>query len=946
MSSPLEQAGATKEPSEYATLSMDRAITGLWTQRSPLRDADVPYLYGKFYSASRFDSLIDGINREITARLTTGRRAGTSVYNSQTFPACNSFYSYKRIVSGAEVVRVIADGLDGNIYDATGPSTKTTLFTKSGGAGKARFLGINTSLFFTDGVENKKYLQPAPWSANSSALTTQYQIGTIITDPAGKIEFLSTMNVGAVTNIAIAGNMATIDFSGTNFGIVPGMSFVLSGGTVIDGIKMFALNVTGSTVIAFVYHVNYASTPATGTATTQDIGTLATTGLTIPTFAVGYGGTAADGLSTWKNFGGPVFDWAAPGPTTPPNYDRIPQISNSRVWQPGQPFGTQEIVMSSNGKIQGMGSNPGNSGMKVPNFGNSGIVPPIVSDGNISWWESPWLGSATATAPQRWQPGIAATAPGPVGGTACIDSNGNIQIVVNGAANTGGVEPTWATGYFNNTIEGALTWKNFGPYLALAFRGWQYSYAYHSIDGSLSSLSPLSSLTYAVIAGLRPFGAFSTNPQVDSIYIFRTADGQSTPLFLANIPNVVTGGTWGFTDQLPDTNLIAQLPGTVGSFGNPPLVGMTAPAYHLQRIWGIYQNRVMYSNGPNTIVGNGNTGFAPLNSIPFAEQPIKLVPITVNNGGMLVVCTSNTYIIMGTGTASNPFYQTMYMAGVGILNYDALDIVGSTLYLMTGKSKAVSLDPSAGYVEYGFPIGDQFTNVTTGAGGKIPSGAPVGALYSPLSTFVAWAELGSGDSAVYVADGAVGWFRYSPIASPESGFLWSPRAAIVGGTSAVQSIITSPGIAQLLIGPASSGPILFRDPTVHTDWSSGAPQSFPSYDVKGNIVLCQSGEIAEIAHIGVKSVAVGKRPLVGLLLGEIAPTLAAPFDWLSVSSTDPPVLPPSQTMYSDRYTALQNGVCPKCDNFQLAIDYGIQAAADETLTFSVYGAKHAERKQQ
>src|SRR5580658_2378401 len=97
MTSPLQAAGAVSEPSEYAALSMDRAITGLWTQRSPLRDAAVPYLQVKFYSASRFDSLIDGLNREVTARLTTQRRPGLSIYNSAAWPSIASFYSYKWI---------------------------------------------------------------------------------------------------------------------------------------------------------------------------------------------------------------------------------------------------------------------------------------------------------------------------------------------------------------------------------------------------------------------------------------------------------------------------------------------------------------------------------------------------------------------------------------------------------------------------------------------------------------------------------------------------------------------------------------------------------------------------------------------------------------------------------------------------------------------------------
>jgi hypothetical protein len=42
---------------------------------------------------------------------------------------------------------------------------------------------------------------------------------------------------------------------------------------------------------------------------------------------------------------------------------------------------------------------------------------------------------------------------------------------------------------------------------------------------------------------------------------------------------------------------------------------------------------------------------------------------------------------------------------------------------------------------------------------------------------------------------------------------------------------------------------------------------------------------------------------------------------------------------------LQNGFCPKCENFQLKIDYGSQNAPDELLKFAVFGAKFGEREQ-
>jgi hypothetical protein len=464
---------------------------------------------------------------------------------------------------------------------------------------------------------------------------------------------------------------------------------------------------------------------------------------------------------------------------------------------------------------------------------------------------------------------------------------------------------------------------------------------------------------------------------------------------------------------------------------------MVAPCFHLGRVFAILNNTVVWSGGPDTITGNGNTAFPPNNYVPLTEQPVRLYSGVTNQGATLFIFgTTNVYCIFGTGTSANPFTPATFYMPVGLLGYDAFDVVGSTFYLMTGKAKVVSLDPGGGYAEQGFPIGDQFKNVTTGANinygyplgisfaqftpgfntvqlsfyGAIPAWLVVGAqvvvnisdpafntnvpqtvvmvtpgtpnyfayhqnlgrspiplegnepvtgsvynsvtpletLYSPATAYVAFCEISSGDTAVYVSDGAVGWFRFAPVASPESGYIWSPRAAIVGGTSAVQSIETSPGVSQLLIGPPAGtpGPILFRDSSVNADWTGGAYVAYPSWDVKGNIVLCQSGEVAEIAHVGLKSVAVGARPSVSLLLGEIAPTTAVPFETLAITSNDPPDLPASQTLFSDRYSALQNGVCPKCDNFQLKVDYGVQNVPDELLMFSVYGAKHAERKQQ
>jgi len=1080
----LEQNGAVREPSEYAALTMERAITGLDTNRSFLRDAAVPYLQMKFYAASRIDSLTDGVNREINAKLDYARSPGSSVYNANLFPACNSFYSYKRIVNGVEQVRVLADGVDGVIYDATAGG-KVSVFTKGSGAGKARFAGVNTALYFADGVENKKWLQPAPWQANTALATTQYEVGSYVLDnetPTPRLQYLGAAQVGTVTNVTITAKAVDLAFSGTNFNVLPGMTFKvtgLTGATFLNGKLLIAQSVTGTAVVAFFDHVNYASTADTGTAVTTDAGTLATTGATQPAWATSYGATTADGLSIWTNFGNPLYNWTPQPPLTPPSLAPIGD-SAAIFWQPFTSSTPGSVLLDENGFIQ---ATPGEkTGGALPQFQSPYVTPSIfqiggnassgvppgnvetfngslgnTADGATGWQGSFWLGSfaavTTYTSPFSYtvnivvvlkgpQPWVAATLPvgvgtsfgggGAAGGDVCVDSNGNLQMVVgsSGSGKTGSSAPTWNTTYGGSTTDGGLTWKNLGPYLAIAFQGREYGYAYHAIDGSWSTLSPLSPSTNGLLEGATVGGVYSTDLQVDSVGIFHTADGESTPLLLALIPNNTAGGSWTFNDEWNDEALDAEIPGPQAEANNPPPVGATAPLFHLDRLWMIYENGVIVSGGPDTVTGNGNTAFSPGSFFPIPEQPIRLFPTVTSQGpGVLIFGRANRWIILGQGTPSNPFQQAaQYGEGGGILSYDAVCKRGSTFYqfgdtaLVGGNvvGKAVALDPATGETEFGFPIGDQFQNVTTGAGGKIPNaGVPLGYLYNPAETFVTYADLGSADTGIYVSDGAVGWFRCSPIASPESGFLWSPRRVIVGGTSAVQCIETQPGVQQLLIGPSGvvigqcsvsgnqmywvsgpqfnsgmvgqtvtlttstgstevpvsgfvsatqltlgaslgapftaqfsipeNGPILFRDSTVNGDWYGGAYQAYPSYDVKGCIQLCLTGEVGEIAHVHLVSAAVGARPTVGLLFGEIAPTPAAPFAWYSRTDAEPPNLPQaiaSTTVYSDRYTMLQNGVAPKCLFFQLAMDYGTQNFPDETLMFSVYGAKYAERRQQ
>ena len=77
--------------------------------------------------------------------------------------------------------------------------------------------------------------------------------------------------------------------------------------------------------------------------------------------------------------------------------------------------------------------------------------------------------------------------------------------------------------------------------------------------------------------------------------------------------------------------------------------------------------------------------------------------------------------------------------------------------------------------------------------------------WNPNTAYVTWHSSGE-DKAWFLSDGTTGWYRIGVTPSPEQGVTISPFATIVGGAEAVQSIETSPGVHQLLVGPANFRP--------------------------------------------------------------------------------------------------------------------------------------------
>jgi hypothetical protein len=589
------------------------------------------------------------------------------------------------------------------------------------------------------------------------------------------------------------------------------------------------------------------------------------------------------------------------------------------------------------------------------------------NDGNAKWV---CVGNSLSWAANtKWYLPVAGfsppTASQPYGGAAIEDSNKNVQFVI-ASGKSGASQPTW-NGVGQTTTDNTITWFCTGAYNNNFFswtkgHTWAFSFGSRtasdpynttpppglmnplgpptgSASGAISTASPIAVVTGANTgAVVTVSGTGSTDPQVDTIYIWRDADGggAANMFFLTEIPNPTPVGgmaqPWMFNDYIPDVptatlpGLNNLIPAPIDASNDPPIAGFKPDAYHFGRVWGHVGNTVYFSGGPDTLTGNGNESFPPANSFSFPGMVTRCVAVPT---GLMVFTVDNTFIIAG-GPSLASFYSQPLIPGTGLLSFNALDMLGGVIFLFTSDRQFVSIDPSSGESEIGFAIGDQLSN------------------FNPSNVYVASHISGSKDKAVYVADGSTGWYRMNPNQAPEGGAVWSPFATITGGCQAVQSIEVSPGVHQLLVGPTgTNASISKRDLGVFTDNGSAYSSNF----TMGTLILAQPGQLSELSFITLDLVRTGTAPTVKFLLDEITGTF---IQFTASSVSDPPELYGAgghpASLFSNRYyfnsTMSGNTLPPPawCRFMQMQLDFGnTDTVQNELLTLTVFGAHYQER---
>src|ERR1039458_5144668 len=414
--------GQPQKPPKYAPIYTGRFFNGINTNRSPLRAASSSHIAEKFYSDSSGDALIAGSNLEDIDRLTLARRPGNPIYDSSHgYPNTSNlgynnpdaFTDVRVTKSPSDVFGTTLESIYTMIDERTTPSYQGYLysltsalvrggdpgyftglkFQKAVGSGQAFMQPVGNSLYFSDGVDNKKWLTSLFMRTTTGdstplqgtdGLAGTYPFGTYLIDPAtGNPQEFIGITIGNVTAVQVTSNELTLKVTlaapGSTYGppagtttILAGTSFqlwgmqtnaFLNGATItLDTDYTYGSSLTLTAPFRFS---NYSLTAEAGPGYIIQAGTtpvVALTGSSVPTWGtvvpvaanLFFGSLTLDGNTVWINRGTPstggasVENWGIKAPTIAPTYSVAGQ---EEAWAPNTYYSPASIFLDPNGNL-------------------------------------------------------------------------------------------------------------------------------------------------------------------------------------------------------------------------------------------------------------------------------------------------------------------------------------------------------------------------------------------------------------------------------------------------------------------------------------------------------------------------------------------------------------------------------------------------------------------
>jgi hypothetical protein len=479
--------GQAQKPTHFVSLFTSRFLAGLYTNRNLLR-GPMQYIYSDFYHLGSTDALADGLNSELSVRQTMIRRPGNPKYCTiATDSAVDAFYSFHQ---SDGTIQVIVDTTAK--IDVMTPTTLTTIFTKTSGAGQGYFQGVNKSLYIADGIDLVKYIPSGPnnpstntpvWNFGGAAPTVQPTIQITETGAAGQawaaltyftsmgllvdsnnnVQWLISVNADPINNP----NTTQIGTAGSG---QPTFSLT-NGNTISDGtvtwtssgpVTLWSPN-RSAPFLSVIYD------PVTNGLFFQSHSSPGGyTGATVaPKFNTGTLGTATDDPQTGTPGGFQAARWRYLG-----------QAPSTPLWAPSTVYGTFPVSYPATIPATSFIVTPVRATSPIVTAGTPVLTVQFATTGGTSttyshpvWSTTP--GNPTQDGQLQWQMLSSKTWPSlsPVIAfagatstfTAIVDTNGNYQVCIVGGT-TGASHPTWNTDFGSITYENGTTvgWANCG----------------------------------------------------------------------------------------------------------------------------------------------------------------------------------------------------------------------------------------------------------------------------------------------------------------------------------------------------------------------------------------------------------------------------------------------------------------------------------------------------
>lgn len=541
-----------------------------------------------------------------------------------------------------------------------------------------------------------------------------------------------------------------------------------------------------------------------------------------------------------------------------------PTVAGSTFWQPNVNYAPNTLIMDSNGNMEFTGSGV-LTGPQPPTWqttfgaGTNEVVSAWQNLGSPSVWVPSTLFGLNA-APRF-----------------IVDTNGNFQELTTGG--TSGVSaPGWNTTLAGTTTDNTAVWTNRGKATPIAFSGYTYMYCYSTqaptVSGGYyhrSDGSPVTITTGPIFGSYAPAltGAYSTNPDVGSVDIYRTRDGGSAFEYAGSVANNPAGGTWSFTDNVLDSALNAStiIPLGTSLLSDPPpgTTGTHSPATdaigYIQewqgRLWGVSGSKVYFAAGPDVDNGDPYACWPPANVFTFPGPVIAITPTST----LMLVWLHDAVKIIAGGPQTLTYYPDDLLDNFGISSPNCVTKDGDTVTALLTSGQVFQLN-STSKTEISAFIADVVQN------------------FPEQSSYLALHRNGL-DNGLFLGDGSTNILRYGLNSQA-----WSTIYKPVGGIRALNSIETSVGNYTLCAARASSaGFILGRQPGVVQDDGANYSACFATV---GSIVLSQPLEpLVPVYYVAGYFAAGGAIPTVSILPNEISATSGASFQVLSDVQDEP-----------------------------------------------------------